>query len=89
MDDFDAPTPAAVSSPGNVDAAYAIAGGATILSDGIDHMVTIAQLKLNSTFEWNVVPKKDTRVYLKASDFHRVWLGLGREVINDTAMRLG
>lgn len=63
----DGPGPTVIASQGNVNATYAIAGNATIPSDGVEHLVTVAQLKLDSTIEWSVAPKKDTRVHLKVS----------------------
>ncbi|KJA15642.1 hypothetical protein HYPSUDRAFT_48170 [Hypholoma sublateritium FD-334 SS-4] len=55
-----------VSSKGAVSATFGIPGLITVPSYGTGHNVTIARLSLDATMTWVCVPKKDTRVHLKA-----------------------
>ncbi|TFK63997.1 hypothetical protein BDN72DRAFT_775200 [Pluteus cervinus] len=57
---------AVVSSKGNVNATYTIPGTVSVPSDGVVHKVTVVQLQLDAEFEWVCVPKRDTRVHIKA-----------------------
>ncbi|KAF8187704.1 hypothetical protein BJ912DRAFT_926564 [Pholiota molesta] len=55
-----------VSSKGAVSAAFGVPGLISIPSDGVGHIVTIVKLSLDAEMSWVCVPKKDTRVHLKA-----------------------
>ena len=56
-----------VSSKGYVNATFDVPGLINIPSDNVGHNVTIVKLSLDATMNWVCVPKKDTRVHLKAS----------------------
>ena len=56
-----------VSSKGYVNATFDVPGLINIPSDNVGHNVTIVKLALDATMNWVCVPKKDTRVHLKAS----------------------
>ncbi|CAA7265466.1 unnamed protein product [Cyclocybe aegerita] len=55
-----------VSSKGNVSATFGVPGLISIPSDGEGHNVTIVKLSLDADMSWVCVPKKDSRVHLKA-----------------------
>ncbi|PPQ80767.1 hypothetical protein CVT25_001904 [Psilocybe cyanescens] len=55
-----------VSSKGGVSATFGVPGLITIPSDGVGHNVTIVKLALDADMSWVCVPKKDSRVHLKA-----------------------
>ncbi|KAF9476194.1 hypothetical protein BDN70DRAFT_882734 [Pholiota conissans] len=55
-----------VSSKGAVSATFGVPGLISIPNDGVGHSVTIARLSLDAEMSWVCVPKKDTRVHLKA-----------------------
>ena len=59
-----------VSSKGYVSATFSVPGQINIPSDNAGHNVTIVKLVLDATMNWVCVPKKDTRVHLKASFPH-------------------
>jgi uncharacterized protein (TIGR02231 family) len=56
-----------VSSRGYVSATFGVPGLINIPSDNVAHNVTIVKLALEAAMNWVCVPKKDTRVHLKAS----------------------
>ncbi|KAF5315032.1 hypothetical protein D9619_007476 [Psilocybe cf. subviscida] len=56
-----------VSSKGAVNATFGVPGLISIPSDGVSHSVTIAKLELAADMSWVSVPKKDSRVHLKAN----------------------
>ncbi|KAF8648982.1 hypothetical protein AX16_006096 [Volvariella volvacea WC 439] len=58
--------PVQADSPGNVTATFKIPGLSDIPSDRAAHSVIIAELDLKSSMSWICVPKKDSRVHLKA-----------------------
>ncbi|KAF9532401.1 hypothetical protein CPB83DRAFT_847799 [Crepidotus variabilis] len=55
-----------VSSKGNISATFSVPGLLSIPSDDAGHNVTIVKLSLEATMSWLCVPKKDSRVHLKA-----------------------
>ncbi|CAA7266059.1 unnamed protein product [Cyclocybe aegerita] len=55
-----------VSSKGNVSATFGVPGLISIPSDGEGHNVTIVKLTLEADMSWVCVPKKDSRVHLRA-----------------------
>jgi len=58
---------AIVTSVGNVTATFSIPGRSNIPSDGEDHQVTIATLKLEANLQWVAVPSLSTQTHLKAN----------------------
>jgi hypothetical protein len=71
-----------VSSKGYVSATFSVPGQINIPSDNVGHNVTIVNLTLDATMNWVSIPKKDTRVHLKASFpvIHSMW-GLNEVVL--------
>ena len=61
------PQVAMVSSLGDVSATFGVPGLTTIPSDGAQHTVTIALLKLDAKLCWVSVPKRDPKMYLSVS----------------------
>ncbi|KDQ13207.1 hypothetical protein BOTBODRAFT_175812 [Botryobasidium botryosum FD-172 SS1] len=57
---------AVVASMGNVTASFSIPGRSNIPSDGKDHQVTIAKLKLEACLQWVAVPSMSLQIHLKA-----------------------
>ncbi|KAF8959143.1 hypothetical protein BDZ97DRAFT_1839119 [Flammula alnicola] len=55
-----------VSSKGAVSATFGVPGLISIPSDAVGHSVTIVRLGLEADMSWVCVPKKDSRVHLKA-----------------------
>lgn len=55
-----------VSSKGNISATFSVPGLINIPSDNVGHNVTIVKLSLDASLSWLCVPKKDSRVHLKA-----------------------
>ncbi|EAU80890.1 mucoidy inhibitor A [Coprinopsis cinerea okayama7 len=55
-----------VSSKGNISATFSVPGLMTIPSDNVAHNVTIVKLELDADMEWVSVPKRETKVHLKA-----------------------
>ncbi|PPQ70045.1 hypothetical protein CVT26_013369 [Gymnopilus dilepis] len=53
-------------SKGTVSATFTVPGLISIPTDGVGHNVTIVKLSLDADMSWVCVPKKDTRVHLKA-----------------------
>ncbi|KDQ13203.1 hypothetical protein BOTBODRAFT_33813 [Botryobasidium botryosum FD-172 SS1] len=58
---------AMVTSAGNVTATFTIPGRSNIPSDGEDHQVTIAKLKLEARLQWVAVPSMTLQTHLKAN----------------------
>ncbi|KDQ13205.1 hypothetical protein BOTBODRAFT_133795 [Botryobasidium botryosum FD-172 SS1] len=58
---------AMVTSAGNVTATFTIPGRSNIPSDGEDHQVTIAKLKLEARLQWVAVPSMSLQTHLKAN----------------------
>ncbi|KDQ13209.1 hypothetical protein BOTBODRAFT_188728 [Botryobasidium botryosum FD-172 SS1] len=56
---------AVVTSMGNVTASFSIPGRSNIPSDGEDHQVTIAKLKLEARLQWVAVPSMSLQTHLK------------------------
>ncbi|KDQ13206.1 hypothetical protein BOTBODRAFT_175811 [Botryobasidium botryosum FD-172 SS1] len=57
---------AVVTSAGNVTASFSIPGRSNVPSDGEDHQVTIAKLKLEARLQWVAVPSMSLQTHLKA-----------------------
>ncbi|KIM43920.1 hypothetical protein M413DRAFT_25436 [Hebeloma cylindrosporum] len=56
-----------ITSTGSVNATFRIPGRTTIPTDGEEHSVTIADLKLDAKVTWVCIPKTDTRGHLEAN----------------------
>ena len=54
-----------VSNFGGLNATYDIPGLISVPNDAQAHNVTVAELALDATFSWLVVPKVDLRAHLK------------------------
>ncbi|KAH6893659.1 mucoidy inhibitor A [Coprinopsis sp. MPI-PUGE-AT-0042] len=60
------PFPDENGSSSSITASFTVPGKMTIPSDNASHKVTIAQIPAEADMEWVCVPKRDSRVYLKA-----------------------
>lgn len=56
-----------VSGFGGLNATYDVPGLISIPNEAQAHIVTIAELKLDASFSWLVVPKLDLSAHLKVS----------------------